>query len=127
MLRLSCPIGNSTVMYNRHIIGNQQVPDIKKRNDFALWLQVLHRTDACYGLPDILSKYRIRSRSVSRNKFKLIPYHWHLCHHIEKLGYIKTAWYLLCEWVVKVTGIGINKINLRHPKRDIEDSVVYYE
>lgn len=128
MLRLSCPVGNLTIMYDRRIIGDQQVPAIKKRNDFALWLQTLHKTDACYGMSDVLGKYRVRSQSVSRNKFKLLPYHWHLYHHIEKLGVIKSSWYILCWAFIKGTKIGITKVRLENlHKRDIEDSVLYYE
>lgn len=128
MLRLSCPVGNLTVMYDRRVIGDQQVPSIKKRNDFALWLQTLHKTDACYGMPDVLAKYRIRTSSISRNKLALLPYHWHLYHHIEKLGIIKSSWYILCWAFIKGTKIGINKVRLEDlHKRDIEDSVLYYE
>lgn len=128
MLRLSCPVGNLTVMYDRRVIGDQQVPAIKKRNDFALWLQTLHKTDACYGMPDVLGKYRVRSQSISRNKLKLLPYHWHLYHDIEKLGIVKTAWYIFCWGFVKGTKIGINKVQLEDlHKRDIEDSTLYYE
>jgi len=110
MLRLSCPVGNLTVMYDRRIVGDQQVPAIKKRNDFALWLQVLHKTPICYGMTDILATYRLRTKSVSSNKLKLLPYHWQLYHHIEKLSVLKSAWYILCWGFVKGTGIGIKKV-----------------
>lgn len=111
MLRLSCPVGNLTVMYDRRIIGDQQVPAIKKRNDFALWLQTLHKTAACYGMPEVLAKYRLRSQSVSRNKLKLLPYHWHLYRHIEKLSVLQSVWYILCWAWIKGTGIGIEKVH----------------
>lgn len=113
MLRLSCPIGNSTVMYNRLVLGDQTVPTIKKRNDFALWLQLLHTVPACCGMPDILTDYRVRTQSVSSNKLKLLPYHWHLYHHIEKLNVFKSVWYILCWGFVKGTGIGIKKIYVK--------------
>ena len=112
MLRLSCPIGNLTVMYDRKVLGNQQVPSIKKRNDFALWLQILHKTPVCYGMPDVLATYRIRTQSVSSNKLKLLPYHWHLYHHIEKLGALKSTWYILCWAWIKGTGTGIKRVNI---------------
>ncbi|MBP5403810.1 MAG: glycosyltransferase family 2 protein [Elusimicrobiaceae bacterium] len=128
LLRLGCPIGNLTCMYDRRIIGEQQVPSIKKRNDYALWLQTLHKTNACYGMPDVLAKYRIRTSSISRNKLALLPYHWHLYRHIEKLGIIKSAWYILCWAFIKGTKIGINKVRLEDlHKRDIADSVLHYE
>ena len=112
MLRLSCPIGNSTVMYDRRALGDQTVPAIKKRNDFALWLQLLHTAPACYGMPDILTKYRLRAQSVSRNKLKLLPYHWQLYRHIEKLSVFQSVWYILCWAWVKGTGLGIKKVKI---------------
>ena len=112
MLRLSCPIGNLTAMYDRRILGEQQVPTIKKRNDFALWLQLLHKTPACYGMQEVLARYRIRSNSVSRNKLKLLSFHWYLYHHIEKLNPLRSAWYILCWAFVKGTKIGIKKVKI---------------
>ena len=112
MLRLSCPIGNSTVMYDRRVLGNQTVPAIQKRNDFALWLQLLHTVPACYGMEDVLTTYRVRTRSVSSNKLKLLPYHWHLYHHIEKLSVLKSAWYVLCWGWTKGTKIGIKRVSV---------------
>lgn len=112
MLRLADPIGNLTVMYNRNAVGEQKVPAIKKRNDFALWLQILHKVHVCYGMTDILAKYRLRTQSVSRNKIKLISYHWHLYHNIEKISAIKSIWYILCWVWVKGTGLGIRKIRI---------------
>ena len=109
MLRLSCPVGNLTVMYDRRALGDQQVPAIKKRNDFALWLQLLHKAPACCGMPDVLATYRVRTKSVSSNKLKLLPYHWHLYHHIEKLNALKSAWYILCWAFIKGTGMGIKR------------------
>lgn len=112
MLQLSCPIGNSTVMYNRNVLGDQTVPAIKKRNDFALWLQLLHTTPACYGMQDVLTTYRVRTKSVSSNKLKLLPYHWHLYHHVEKLNVFKSAWYILCWAFVKGTGYGLKEVKI---------------
>ena len=112
MLRLSCPVGNLTIIYDRRVVGDMQVPPIKKRNDFALWLQVLHKTPVCYGLPDVLAKYRLRANSVSRNKLKLLPHHWHLYRHIEKLSVLKSAWYILCWAWTKGTNLGIKKVKV---------------
>ncbi len=112
MLRLSCPIGNSTVIYDRRMLGDQSVPAIKKRNDFALWLQLLHTTPACYGMEDALTTYRVRTQSVSSNKFKLLPYHWHLYRHIEKLSVLKSAWYVLCWGWTKGTKLGIKRVRV---------------
>ena len=110
MLRLACPVGNLTVMYDRRVLGDQTVPDIKKRNDFALWLQLLRQTPLCYGMPDILATYRIRKQSLSHNKLSLIGYQWQLYHRIEKLNIFKSVWYLCCWMWCKVTGLGVKKV-----------------
>ena len=40
---LDCPVGNSTVMYNVSNLGKFKVPNIRKRNDDALWLQIIKK------------------------------------------------------------------------------------
>ena len=73
---LDCPIGNSTVMYSVKKMGKFEVPNIRKRNDDALWLQMLKKEEYIYGMRNVLMRYRIRQNSISSNKLKLIKYHW---------------------------------------------------
>ena len=40
-LLLDCPVGNSTVVYSVKQMGKFEVPNIRKRNDDALWLKML--------------------------------------------------------------------------------------
>ena len=42
-LLLDCPVGNSSVMYDVEKMGKFEVPNIRKRNDDALWLQMLKK------------------------------------------------------------------------------------
>lgn len=110
---LSNPIGNLTVMYNQEILGKFEVPMIKKRNDFALWLQILKKAKYCYGLQDVLATYRLgRKGSVSHNKVKQVRYHWQLYHGIEKHGLFRSALEILCWGIVKSTKIGLTKKNI---------------
>ena len=95
----SCPIGNSTVMYNATILGKFVVPDIGKNNDFALWLKILKNERFIYGLDKALVYYRIRRKSISRNKIDMIKYHWELFRNIERLS-ILYSFYLLINWVL---------------------------
>lgn len=112
-IRLSNPIGNLTVMYNQDDLGKFEVPLIKKRNDFALWLQILKKTDYCYGMNDILAIYRMgRVGSVSHNKIAQAKYHWQLYHEIEGHSLIKSAVEVGWWAFVKGTGIGIDKRNM---------------
>ena len=102
---LDCPVGNSTVMYNVEKLGKFEVPNIRKRNDDALWLQILKKEKYIYGMPDILMEYRIRSNSISSNKLSLVKYHWQLYREIEHLSVFRSAFHI-CWWgVIKVLHI----------------------
>ncbi len=113
MLRLSNPIGNTTVIYDSEALGKYEVPPIKKRNDFALWLKILRDTEYCYGMQDNLARYRIRKNSVSSSKPAQMKYHWQLYHEIEGLNIFKSAFYLGCWAVVKGTGLGLKRKNIK--------------
>lgn len=109
-IRLSNPIGNLTVMYDQEFFGKLEVPEIKKRNDFALWLKMLKSVDYCYGMEDVLGKYRKgRLESVSFNKLGQAKYHWELYHNIEKHNAVRCLYELGCWAFVKSTGMGLDK------------------
>lgn len=94
---LSCPVGNSTVIYNCKKIGKILTPNIRKRNDDALWLKMLKKEPYIYGIDDILMCYRVRPGSISHNKLGLVKYHWILYRDIEKLSVRKSIFHI-CYW-----------------------------
>ncbi|WP_418223271.1 glycosyltransferase family 2 protein [Clostridium isatidis] len=102
---LDCPVGNSTVMYNVEKLGKFTVPNIRKRNDDALWLQMLKKEKYIYGMEDVLMRYRIRENSISSNKLQLIKYHWKLYREIEHLSVLRSVFHI-CYWgLIKVLQI----------------------
>ena len=106
---LANPIGNLTAVYNQEKLGKYVVPNIKRRNDFALWLQILKNTDYCYGLEKVLALYRVgRPESVSHNKLQLAQYHWQLYRTIEKHSVIRSAAEVFCWGFVKSINLGRN-------------------
>ncbi len=109
-LLLSNPIGNLTAMYDQEALGKFEVPEIGKRNDFALWLQVLKKTSCCYGMREVLGVYRVaRTGALSRRKLEQAKYHWQLYRGIERHGVARSVWELGCWAVVKGTGIGLDR------------------
>lgn len=104
-LLLDCPVGNSTVMYNVKKMGKFEVPNIRKRNDDALWLQMLKKEKYIMGMPDVLMYYRVRKNSISSNKLKVIKYHWILYRDIEHLSIIRSLFHILYWCVIKVLKI----------------------
>ncbi|RKI30435.1 glycosyltransferase family 2 protein [bacterium 1xD8-6] len=104
-LLLDCPVGNSTVVYDVEKMGKFEVPNIRKRNDYALWLQMLKKEKYIWGMPDVLMKYRIRQNSISSNKFKLLKYHWTLYREIEHLSVLRSAFHIFWWCVIKILHI----------------------
>lgn len=104
-LLLDCPVGNSTVMYDVLKMGKFEVPNIRKRNDDALWLQMLKKEKYIWGMQDVLMKYRIRTNSISSNKLKVIKYHWILYRDIEHLSVVRSLFHIAYWCVIKVLKI----------------------
>lgn len=78
-----CWPGCLTVMYDAEVIGLIQIADIKKNNDYAMWLKVCTKAD-CYLLNETLAKYRKRSGSISNHGYmKLIKWHYKLYREAE--------------------------------------------
>lgn len=70
-------IGNLTGIYSVQSLGKIMAPSIRKRQDWAVWLEAIQRQGkpAC-GLQQDLAYYRVRSGSISSNKWKLIQYNY---------------------------------------------------
>lgn len=95
-----CP-GNSTVVYNAKELGKFYIPNIKKRNDFVMWLQVIKKAEYLYGLEDVLTYYRVREGSLSKDKVDLVKYQWNVYRKIEGLSFFK-SFYLLVHKTLSV-------------------------
>ena len=79
-----CWPGCLTVMYDSKRIGLIQIEDIKKNNDYAMWLKVCKKVD-CYLLNEDLAMYRKRTGSISNHSYKtLIKWHYKLYKDVEK-------------------------------------------
>ena len=78
-----CWMGCLTVMYDVETVGLIQIADIKKNNDYAMWLKVCRKAD-CYLLDETLARYRKRSGSISNHGYmKLIKWHYKLYREAE--------------------------------------------
>lgn len=88
-----CWPGCLTVMYDAKAIGLIQITDIKKNNDYAIWLKVSRKAD-CYLLTENLASYRIRKKSISHDKLrKKIKSHYDLFHICDDKPAIVALWY----------------------------------
>ena len=84
-------IGCLTAMYDAEVVKLIQIKDIKKNNDYAMWLKVCKITP-CYLLDETLAKYRIRGGSISRHsKISLIVWHYKLYREAEEQSAIRAT------------------------------------
>lgn len=85
-----CYFSTITVMYDQTKIGLIQIEDLKKHNDYAMWLKIIEKSN-CYRLPECLSYYIKHENSISSgNKLKLIKYHYILFRKGMKKGVISS-------------------------------------
>ena len=80
-----CWPGCLTVMYDANVVGLIQIKDIKKNNDYAMWLQVCKKAD-CYLLDEQLAMYRKgRSGSISSHGYMtLMKWHYKLFKEADR-------------------------------------------
>ena len=86
-----CWPGCLTVMYDANEIGLIQIEDIKKNNDYAMWLKICKKAN-CYLLDEVLAQYRKgRAGSVSTHSIRtMIGWHYMLYHEVEKMGKLES-------------------------------------
>lgn len=87
-----CWPGCLTVMYDAKNVGLIQIKDIKKNNDYAMWLRVCRKAD-CYLLNEILALYRRgRTGSISTHSIKtMIGWHFKLYKDAENQNVLTAA------------------------------------
>jgi len=69
-------IGCLTVIYDTDRIGKFFMPEIRKRQDWVLWIRILKEIKNSYGIKEPLAYYRIGNESLSKNKFKLLKHNF---------------------------------------------------
>lgn len=89
-----CWLGCLTVMYDAEVVGLIQIEDIKKNNDYAMWLKVCVKAD-CYLLDEYLGQYRKgRTGSISTHDIKtMIGWHYKLWHEAEEKNALVSLWF----------------------------------
>lgn len=94
-------IGCLTAMYDTEKIGGKVfMPDILKRQDYALWLKIMRSGHHAYGLNETLALYRTGRISLSSNKLDSAMYNFKLLREIEGLSKHKAAYYFVRYFIL---------------------------
>ncbi|AYO21199.1 glycosyltransferase family 2 protein [Vibrio owensii] len=88
-----------TAVYDTHKVGKMLMPDIRKRQDFGLWLKITKTGVDGYGFPEPLAYYRLREGSISSAKINTMIYTWRLYRDVEKLPLLSSIYYI-CNHLV---------------------------
>ena len=67
-------MGCLTVIYDSDKVGKVPFPLLRKRQDWGMKLLVIQKCGVAYGIREPLALYRVRTGSISRNKFSLVKY-----------------------------------------------------
>lgn len=86
-------IGYSSSMIDLEQTGSFQIADIRIRVDTQVWISLLKKGFVAYGLDEVLMIYRVHKKSISSNKLYAAKKTWNLYYNVEKLGFLKSAFY----------------------------------
>lgn len=86
-LKIGNNIGTPGVIYDTLRIGKLFMPNIRKRQDWAMWLQITERSGYAYSVNLPLWKYRLIPASLSSDKRSLMAYNLKI--YTDFLGYSK--------------------------------------
>ncbi|MDD3321895.1 MAG: glycosyltransferase family 2 protein [Paludibacter sp.] len=94
----TCSISCLTGLYDTSKYGKVYLnEDFKSlRDDHIYWLDILKKTGIAYGNQKVIASYRMLGASVSRNKKKVIIPQFKVYYKCEKLGLIRSLYYLSC-------------------------------
>ena len=89
-------VGNLTGMYHVGNLGKITTANLRKRQDWLLWLSAIKRSgNPAKGIQESLAYYRVRNNSISSNKFNLLKHNYWV--YKKGLGYsvLKSIYYML--------------------------------
>ncbi|UHA61419.1 glycosyltransferase [Metabacillus litoralis] len=101
-------IGCLTAVVNIEKTGPIEMPNIRTRQDFALWLSILKRGIKAHGLQEVLAYYRLVPGSISSNKVKAAKQTWKVYREVEKLGLLRSMF--------SFTGYALNAVKKTYLK-----------
>jgi glycosyltransferase involved in cell wall biosynthesis len=88
-------IGNLSGMYDAEKLGKVLSPEMRKRQDWAVWLEAIKRSGKpAAGLQEDLAYYRVRKNSISSDKLTLVKYNYQFYRDHLKFSNLKSMYSL---------------------------------
>ena len=83
-----------TAVYDRLHYGRVEMPRLRRRQDYGLWLTLLARGGEAHGIDRELAAYRVRPGSLSSNRLTAAAATWRVYREVVGVGRPRAAWYL---------------------------------
>ena len=89
-------VGNLTGLYNVQALGKITSPNLRKRQDWVLWLETIKKSGKpAKGMQESLAYYRVRDHSMSSNKFNLLKHNYLVYRKGLGFSTLKSGYYML--------------------------------
>lgn len=97
----TCSISCLTGLYDTAKYGKVYLHEEFRslRDDHIYWLEIIKKCGEAWGNQNIIASYRIFTQSVSHNKRKVIKPQFMVYYKVEKLGLIRSLYYLT-HWAI---------------------------
>ncbi|MCM1257605.1 MAG: glycosyltransferase [Roseburia sp.] len=89
-------IATSSVIIDRNVLGDFQMPLRRGGQDYATWLMLLREGIIARGINEALVQYRLSNNSLSSNKFKSIQQVWQIQTENESISRPKAVLNVFC-------------------------------
>ena len=90
----SCDIGLSTVMIKKNHLKTNKFPNLKKKEDFVLWLKLLSKNVKIYGIDKNLVQWNKTKNSLSSSLIQKLLDGFKVYNYYMKFNFLKSFYYL---------------------------------
>lgn len=87
-------IGCLTAIYDRSQFQDQSMPELRMRQDFAFWLQLLEHCPRAYGLDEPLAVHHVTDSSLSSPRGRAMRATWRMFRQHLQLSVGQSAYYM---------------------------------
>lgn len=98
-------IGCLTVIYDSAALGKRPMPDLRMRQDFALWLEILRDDPVVVCLPEVLARHNRQKGSLSSGVFRAFAGTWTVYREVERLSRPRSAVLIARHYLNRIVSI----------------------
>ena len=95
-LLISCWIACSTAIYRRRAFLGEYMGNMRTRQDYVFWLQLLKTGAVSHGIEQSLTLYSVTPKSISANKLRAAAVHYLVLRDYTELSFPKRMRAFFC-------------------------------